>query len=77
MKIKVILATVALLLTFIINTSTIYTTLDETVLICTGNYATKYHAYECHGLQKCKANIIEISKSKAEKKGYKPCKICY
>lgn len=48
------------------------------VYYCTGPNAKKYHrSSNCKGLRKCSCSIVKCSKSEAEKKGFKPCKICY
>lgn len=50
---------------------------DETVYVCTGSYAKRYHTDEqCRGLQRCTGETIEISLQEAEKEGRTPCKIC-
>ena len=37
----------------------------NTVFICTGKYAKKYHTNPfCEGIQSCKGDIIEVEKSK-------------
>lgn len=50
---------------------------DMYVYICTGGYATKYHAYpNCKGLRNCGGTIKAISIEDAEKMGRTPCQIC-
>ncbi len=49
----------------------------ETVFVCTGRYAKRYHYdNECPGLNSCKSKKIEISKKGAEEKGLTPCRLC-
>lgn len=49
----------------------------ETVFVCTGRYAKRYHYdNECQGLKSCKNEIIEMSKKEAEERGLTPCLIC-
>ena len=51
---------------------------DETVYICTGENATKYHCDpDCSGLSRCSGEIEEVSEEEAEDMGRTPCKICY
>lgn len=48
------------------------------VYICNGKYATKFHSKRsCWGLNKCKSTISSTSLSKAQERGFSPCKICY
>ena len=48
------------------------------VWICTGPYSKKYHNnYDCKGLQKCSADIIDVTISEAKERGYTECKFCY
>lgn len=47
------------------------------VLICTGSGAYAYHSHRCWGLNRCKASIVRTTRSKAEQKGYRPCRNCY
>lgn len=50
----------------------------QTVYICTGPKAEKYHkSSKCRGIRKCSCKIVSINLADAKKKGYKPCKICY
>ena len=50
----------------------------ETVYICTGHSAKRYHRTKsCSGLGNCKASIEEVSKSEAKEMGRTPCKKCY
>ena len=50
----------------------------ETVYICTGHSATRYHRTKsCSGLGNCNASIEEVSKSEAENKGRTQCGKCY
>jgi len=50
----------------------------EYVYICTGGYATKYHARpNCRGLNNCKGEVKKITKAQALKQGRTACKICY
>ena len=52
--------------------------LEETVYICNGTYATKYHKTKtCGGLNNCKGTITSIDKSDAVKKGRTACLRCY
>lgn len=51
---------------------------SETVYYCTGPNAAKYHrSAKCRGLRKCSCSIVKCTKSEAQAKGFKPCKICY
>lgn len=51
---------------------------SQTVYYCTGPNAKKYHSSShCRGLRKCSCRIVKCSKSEAQKKGFRPCKICY
>jgi hypothetical protein len=51
---------------------------SDTVWICNGKYATKYHKYEdCRGLNNCKSTITSIEKSEAIKKERTECDVCY
>lgn len=47
------------------------------VLICVSSTAERFHAYECWGLAQCKHDVVSVSVSTAQSKGYTPCKICY
>ncbi len=49
----------------------------ETVYVCGGRYAKKYHAREdCKGLENCKGGISKLSIVKAHSK-YGACRACY
>ena len=50
---------------------------ENTVWICTGKGAKKYHSYKCSGVKKCKAEIVKVSEKKAKDMGLTKCKICY
>ncbi len=50
---------------------------EATVLICNSSRAYAYHAYQCHGLNRCKSGISSVSVSEAKAQGYSACKICY
>ena len=51
---------------------------ENTVYVCTGKSAKKYHkSSRCKGLRNCKGDIVKIERSRAEAMGKKPCKICY
>lgn len=51
---------------------------SQTVYYCSGPNAKKYHSSShCRGLRKCSCRIVKCSKSEAQKKGFRPCKICY
>lgn len=51
---------------------------SQTVYYCTGPNAKKYHSTSrCRGLRKCSCRIVKCSKSDAQNKGFRPCKICY
>lgn len=51
---------------------------SETVWICNGKYATKYHKTDdCSGLNNCKSTITSIDKNDAEKMGRSACSVCY
>lgn len=48
------------------------------VYICMGPQAVKYHSTpKCKGLGRCSCEIVKVTKSKAEKKGFRECKLCY
>ncbi|MEX0811582.1 MAG: hypothetical protein WD048_05140 [Chitinophagales bacterium] len=50
----------------------------NTVLICGGSSATKYHnSSNCKGVKSCKGEMSKISKDAAESKGRGPCSFCY
>lgn len=50
---------------------------EDVVYVCTGNYATKYHAdINCRWLSACKCDVIEITKNEAQEAGRTPCKAC-
>jgi len=52
--------------------------ITETVYICNGKYATKYHKTNtCSGLNNCKSTITAVDKKEAEKKGRTGCAVCY
>lgn len=54
------------------------TNLHQTVYVCTGGFAKRYHSTpNCRGLNNCKGDIVEMSVEKATQKGKTPCKICY
>lgn len=47
------------------------------VAICTGPKAVKYHSKsDCRGLNRCSGSIRWITLEEAQKRHYKPCKIC-
>ena len=49
---------------------------SETVYICTGPYAEKYHSYpSCRGLNRCSGRVVAQKYSKI-KRMYSPCRIC-
>jgi len=49
----------------------------DSVYICTGRYAHVYHqSRACEGLDDCNGSIEEISITKAERMGRRPCKLC-
>lgn len=49
-----------------------------TVIVCGGQYATKCHSSaSCWGLNNCKGDLYEISRSDAIGYGRSPCAICY
>ncbi len=51
---------------------------EETVYVCTGAYATRYHRVkDCRGLNNCRGKVKTISISQALKEGRTPCEICY
>lgn len=52
---------------------------SQTVYVCGGKYATKYHSRSnCSGLNNCKGGINKYdSQSNAKKSGYTACKICW
>lgn len=48
------------------------------VYICNSKSARAYHASsDCRGLNRCKYNPEQVSESTAERRGLRPCKICY
>lgn len=50
----------------------------EGVYICTGPMARVYHSdMDCPGLQRCSAEIIEVSVEEAREEDRRPCRICY
>lgn len=50
---------------------------SKSVYICTGDYSKRYHKTDdCYGLSNCRAQIKEISISKAERMGRTPCEKC-
>lgn len=51
---------------------------ENTVYVCTGKSAKKYHkSSRCKGLRNCKGDIVKIERSRAEAMGKTPCRICY
>lgn len=50
---------------------------EQTVIICTGKYAKRYHKSMCRGMKNCKGDAKKISLSEAKKKKYTPCGYCY
>ncbi len=51
--------------------------LENTVYICTGQYATAYHRNKnCSGLGNCKGEIKQVSLEYAKQKRRTPCKTC-
>lgn len=50
---------------------------DPTVIICTGKYSKRYHAYMCKGMKACKGDVKKVKLSEARKKGLTPCGYCY
>lgn len=53
------------------------TTHIEYIYICTGPQSKSYHKDdECYGLQKCSADIEEITLDEAKKQNRKPCRYC-
>lgn len=52
---------------------------SQTVYVCGGKYATKYHSRSnCSGLNNCKGGIYKYdSQSDAQSSGYTACKICW
>lgn len=50
----------------------------ETVYVCTGPKAKRYHNDEwCIGLGSCSKTVVAMERAAAEKKGKTPCKVCY
>lgn len=51
---------------------------ESDVWVCRGHYATKYHIKaNCRGLNNCKAEIEQVSKSEAAQDNYcSPCGWC-
>ena len=46
----------------------------QTVYVCTGNYAKKYHySKTCRGLNNCKSSVVSKSLSDAQKSGKTLC----
>lgn len=59
------------------NKNNFYVNASETVYICTGPKAKKYHkTSHCKGLNRCSGTIKSISIAEA-RKHYSPCNICY
>ena len=51
--------------------------LAQTVVLCNGKYATKYHSSSsCKGLNNCKGGLSQVSVKKAAGMGRGPCSIC-
>ncbi len=51
---------------------------NNTVVICGGKYATKYHSTSnCRGLNNCKGGVYNVSLNEARKQGFTSCLICY
>jgi hypothetical protein len=52
---------------------------SQTVYICGGKYATKFHSTsKCSGLNNCKGGIYKYdSQEEAMDEGYSHCKICW
>lgn len=51
---------------------------DDRVYVCSSNSSTRYHAFrDCYGLDRCSKQVLTLSESEAEKRGYTPCKWCY
>lgn len=51
---------------------------ENTVYVCTGKSAKKYHkSSSCKGLRNCKGDIVVMEKNRAEAMGRRPCRICY
>ena len=78
---KIILLLSLIFVTFTnapISASNLHSTKTETVYICTGNYATKYHSTsECAGLNNCKGQIIAVTLYDAVNKYNRtPCSRC-
>ncbi|MCB9256071.1 MAG: hypothetical protein H6579_02965 [Chitinophagales bacterium] len=61
----------------ILVSSIVESTRYNNVLICISSTASKYHAYQCWGLDKCTHDIQTVSLSVAQSKGYSACRICY
>jgi hypothetical protein len=55
-----------------------FTPAVEKVYVCDSKSSVAYHEKkDCSGLKKCKHEIIYITKTEAQNKGKRPCKICY
>ena len=65
------------LLSFTPADTKINTEQNATVIICTGQYATKYHSKMCSGMNACKGEVKKITEAEAKKQGRTKCGICY
>jgi len=50
---------------------------EETVIICTGKYAKRYHNHICKGMKNCKGETKKVKLSEAKAMGLTPCGYCY
>lgn len=60
------------------NVSNETRTSAETVFVCSGGHATRYHCDKnCFGLRNCKGDIIEMTETQALNMGRTRCRKCY
>ncbi|WP_146010844.1 hypothetical protein [Siphonobacter sp. BAB-5405] len=49
----------------------------DSVYICNSSRAYAYHAYFCHGLNRCTHGVSKVSRAEAIRMRKTACKICY
>lgn len=60
------------------NVSNETRTSTETVFVCNGGHATKYHCNRnCSGLGNCRGAVVEMTEDQAQGMGRTRCKKCY
>ena len=60
------------------NVSNETRTSTESVFICTGGHAKRYHSRKnCSGLGNCQGEIVEMTEVQAQEMGRTRCKKCY